>query len=247
LKSMKERLQKIISRSGVASRRKAENMIVQGRVAVNGQPVTELGARADSAKDVITIDGEAIASPENRVFVILNKPAGCLCTRTDPGNRTTVLDLLKDIAERIYPVGRLDYDTEGLLVLTNDGEFSQKLLHPSSHLARTYRVKVREIPSEKDLDRLRRGILIDRIKTNPAKIKIVDRLQKNCWLEVTLWEGRNRQIKKMFESIGHRTLRIIRTRFGPLELKDLPTGAYRFMTRKELNAVRTTAQKKTTA
>lgn len=235
---MKERLQKIISRSGTASRRKAEALIIEGRVAVNGKPVTELGTRADRSKDVITIDGEAIASPENRVYVILNKPAGCICSRTDPENRSTVIELLKDIEERIYPVGRLDYDTEGLLVLTNDGEFSQQLQHPSSNIPRTYQVKVKSVPTEEDLERLRKGIIIDRIKTNPAKIKIVSKTHKNTWLEVILWEGRNRQIKKMFESIGHRTLRIIRTQFGPLSLKNLPAGTYRYLNKREISAVR---------
>jgi pseudouridine synthase len=235
---MKERLQKIISRAGIASRRKAEELIIDGRVRVNNEIIIELGSKADITKDRITIDGEAISSPENRVYLILNKPSGYICSRNDPENRPTVLDLIKNINERIFPVGRLDYDTEGLIVLTNDGDFSQILQHPSSNIPRTYLVKVKEIPKEEDLARLRQGIYIDKIKTNEAKIKIVNKLPKNAWLEVVLWEGRNRQIKKMFEAIGHRSLRIVRTEFGPISLKNLAQGTFRFMNRKEINDVR---------
>ena len=173
---MKERLQKIISRAGIASRRKAEELIIDGRVSVNNEIIIELGSKADITKDRITIDGEAISSPENRVYLILNKPPGYICSRTDPENRPTVLDLVKNINERIFPVGRLDYDTEGLLVLTNDGSFSQILQHPSSNIPRTYLVKVKEIPKEEDLASLRQGIYINNIKTNKVKIKIVNKL-----------------------------------------------------------------------
>jgi len=235
---MKERLQKIISRAGIASRRKAEELIIDGRVKVNNEIIVELGSKADITKDRITIDGEAISSPENRVYLILNKPSGYICSRNDPENRPTVLDLIKNINERIFPVGRLDYDTEGLLVLTNDGAFSQILQHPSSNIPRTYLVKVKEIPKEEDLAKLRQGIYLDKVKTYKAKIKIVNKLPKNTWLEVVLWEGRNRQIKKMFEAIGHRSLRIVRTEFGPLALKNLAQGSFRFMNRKEISEVK---------
>jgi len=235
---MKERLQKIISRAGISSRRKAEELIIDGRIKVNNEIITELGSKADITKDKITFDGEPISSPENRVYLVLNKPSGYICSRTDPENRPTVLDLIKNVDERIFPVGRLDYDTEGLLVLTNDGAFSQILQHPSSNIPRTYLVKVKELPKEEDLARLREGIHIDNLKTNKVKIKIVNKLPKNTWLEVVLWEGRNRQIKKMFEAIGHRSLRILRTDFGPISLKNLAQGSYRFMNRKEINEVR---------
>jgi len=235
---MKERLQKIISRAGISSRRKAEELIIDGRIKVNNEIITELGSKADITKDKITFDGEPISSPENRVYLVLNKPSGYICSRTDPENRPTVLDLIKNVDERIFPVGRLDYDTEGLLVLTNDGAFSQILQHPSSNIPRTYLVKVKELPKEEDLVRLREGIFIDNLKTNKVKIKIVNKLPKNTWLEVVLWEGRNRQIKKMFEAIGHRSLRILRTDFGPISLKNLDQGSYRFMNRKEINEVR---------
>jgi len=234
---MKERLQKIISRAGIASRRKAEELIIDGRVKVNNEIITELGSKADITKDRIAIDNEAISGPENKVYLLLNKPSGYICSRTDPENRPTVLDLFENIDERIFPVGRLDYDTEGLLVLTNDGAFSQVLQHPSSNIPRTYNVKVKELPKEEDLEKLRNGIYIDNIKTNRSKIKIINKLPKNTWLEVVLWEGRNRQIKKMFEAIGHRSLRIIRTEFGPLSLKDLAQGSYRFLNKKEINEV----------
>ncbi len=235
---MKERLQKIISRAGIASRRKAEELIIEGRVAVNNAIVLELGTKADIKKDKITIDGEAISSPENKIYVLLNKPAGYICSRLDPEDRPTVIDLLKDIDERIFPVGRLDYDTEGLLVLTNDGDFSQALQHPSSNIARTYLVKVKEVPSTENIIKLTNGIYVDNVKTNKCKIKVVNKLPKNTWLEVILWEGRNRQIKKMFETIGHRTLRIIRTEFGPITLKNLPQGSHRFLNKKEINEVK---------
>ncbi len=235
---MKERLQKIISRAGIASRRKAEELIIEGRVSVNNVIVLELGTKADMTRDMIAIDGEAISSPENKTYVLLNKPSGYICSRSDPESRPTVIDLLKDIDERIFPVGRLDYDTEGLLVLTNDGDFSQILQHPSSNIPRTYLVKVKEVPSLENIKKLSNGIVIDNVKTNKAKIKIVNRLPKNTWLEVILWEGRNRQIKKMFEAIGHRSLRIIRTEFGPITLKSLPLGAYRFLNKKEINGVK---------
>jgi pseudouridine synthase len=235
---MKERLQKIISKAGIASRRKAEELIMNGRVSVNNEIIIELGSKADISKDKITIDGEIISSPENKVYLILNKPSGYICSRTDPENRPTVLDLMKDINERIFPVGRLDYDTEGLLVLTNDGSFSQTLLHPSNNIPRTYLVKIKETPNEDDLIRLGQGIYIDNIKTNKAKIKIINKLRKNTWLEVVLWEGRNRQIKKMFEAIGHRTIRIVRTEFGPLSLNKLKRGTFRFMNKNEINDVK---------
>ena len=235
---MKERLQKIISRAGISSRRKAEELIIDGRVKVNNEIITELGSKADISKDRITIDGEAISGPENKIYLLLNKPSGYICTRTDPENRPTVLDLLENVDERIFPVGRLDYDTEGRLVLTNDGSFSQILQHPSSNIPRTYLVKVKELPKEDDLEKLRNGIYIDNIKTNKAKIKIINKLPKNTWLEVVLWEGRNRQIKKIFEAIGHRSIRIVRTEFGPLSLKNLSQGSFRFLNKKEINQVR---------
>jgi len=166
---MKERLQKIISRAGIASRRKTEELIIEGRVAVNNTVILELGTKADITKDKITIDGEAISSPENKIYVLLNKPAGYICSRSDPEDRPTVIDLLKNINERIFPVGRLDYDTEGLLVLTNDGDFSQALQHPSSNIARTYLVKVKEVPSSENIIKLTSGIHIDNVKTNRCK------------------------------------------------------------------------------
>lgn len=235
---MKERLQKIIANAGLASRRNAELLIQEGRVRVNGQIVQTLGSKADTSQDKIEVDGLFLDYAQDKVYVLLNKPPGYISTLNDPEGRPTVTALLSNIPERIVPVGRLDYDTEGLLVLTNDGDFSQILQHPRNKVARTYLVKVSGVPAERDLNTIRKKIHIEGIKTSKAELKIATKTRKNSWLEVVLYEGKNRQIKKMFESIGCRTMRIIRTDFGPLSLKDLPTGAYRFLMKKEINDIK---------
>ncbi len=234
---MKERLQKIIADSGLTSRRKAEKLIEQGRVSVNGTVVTELGTKADPAKDAIEVDGDQIDVRPNKIYVMLNKPPGHICSLTDPEGRPTVTKLIADIPERLYPVGRLDYDTEGLLILTNDGTFSQTMQHPRHNIPRMYKVKVKSVPKEELLKQLRRGIVIDGVKTNRCWIKIIEKTRKNAWLEVVLKEGRNRQIKQMFERIKHPVLRIVRVAFGPLELGSLPQGQYRFLKKKEIEAI----------
>jgi 23S rRNA pseudouridine2605 synthase len=235
---MKERLQKIIAQSGLASRRKAEQLIQEGRVQINSSIVTELGTKADPEHDTILVDGLLLEAAENKVYVLLHKPYGYITSLNDPEGRPTVIKLLRQIKERIYPVGRLDYDTEGLLILTNDGNFAQILQHPKTHIPRTYLVKVKGIPSKLKIDRLQKGISIDGIKTHRAIIKFTEKTQKNPWLKVVIWEGRNRQIKKMFEQIGHNILRIIRTEFGPLCLGNLPSGSYRFLNKKEIGSIK---------
>lgn len=239
---MKERLQKILARAGISSRRKAEQLILEGRVSVNGAVVLELGAKADPSRDVVSLDNMAIAAPENKVYVMLNKPAGSITSLDDPEGRPTVMHIVSGIPERIVPVGRLDYDTEGLLILTNDGDFSQLLQHPRFQIERCYRVKVKGVPAPAALGRLRAGVYIDNVKTNRCAIRLLDRLDKNTWLEVRLREGRNRQIRKMFEVVGHDAIRIIRTAFGPLELGALPVGSYRFLSKKEIEAVKALEQ-----
>jgi pseudouridine synthase len=234
---MKERLHKIIARSGIASRRKAEILIQEGRVKVNGAVVNELGTQVDPHRVVIDIDDMPITPAENKVYVLLNKPHGYITSTRDPEGRPTVLQLINNIQERIFPVGRLDYDTEGLLLMTNDGQFAQILQHPRHEVDRTYLVKIKGLPSPAKLEKLQQGIYIEGMKTNKARIRIVRRSQKNMWLELILREGRNRQIKKMFEAIGHSALRIIRTKFGPIHLDDLPTGSYRFLKKKEIDAI----------
>ncbi len=235
---MKERLQKIISRSGIGSRRKAEEYMRQGRVMVNGQVVTQLGSLADPARDVISVDDIELAPPENKMYMLLHKPPGYVSSLHDPEGRKTIDQLYDDIPERLYPVGRLDYDTEGLLVITNDGIFSQLLQHPRHGIEKKYLVKVRGVPLEVALKRLRDGVVIDGRATSRSRVRLVKKGMKSSWCEVVLHEGLNRQLKKMFELIGHPTIRIIRTAIGPLELGRLPSGAYRFLTKAEIEAVK---------
>jgi len=235
---VKERLQKILARAGITSRRKAEEMILEGRVSVNGGVVLELGSKADAGHDVIELDGMAIGASENKVYLMLNKPPGYITSVEDPQGRPTVMGLVSGIAERIVPVGRLDYETEGLLIMTNDGDFSQMLQHPRFEIERCYRVKVKGVPTRISLDKLRAGVFIDNVKTNKCKIKVLSKLDKNSWLEVRLKEGRNRQIRKMFDVVGHQAIRIIRTQFGPLELGALPVGAHRFLNKIEIESIK---------
>jgi len=241
---MKDRLHKIIARSGLTSRRKAEDLIRQGRVQVNGTVVTTQGAKADAANDSIEIDGVALEKPENRVYIVLNKPGGHITSRHDPQGRPTVYSLISSVPERVFSVGRLDFDTEGLLVMTNDGEMAQAMQHPRYGIPRTYLVKVHGVPSQQALQKLRKGIVIDGIKTSRATIRVLEKTLKNTWLEVILREGRNRQIKKMFDISGYRTMRIKRTAFGPLLLGKLPSGRYRFMNKTEISSLRKLIQGK---
>jgi len=235
---MKERLQKIIARSGIVSRRKAEEYIRLGRVMVNGKVVTQLGSLADAVHDQVSVDEVELTGPENKVYVLLHKPAGYMSSLHDPEGRKTIDLLYKDIAERLYPVGRLDYDTEGLLVITNDGMFSQLLQHPRYGIEKKYLVKVRGVPREDALKRLRDGVVIDGQTTSRSGVRLVKKALKTSWCEVVLHEGLNRQLKKMFELIGHPTMRIIRTEIGPLQLGRLPVGSYRFLAKSEIEAVK---------
>ena len=229
-----ERLQKIIAAAGVTSRRKAEELITQGRVSVNGQTVTELGSKADLQKDHIKVDGKLLQGAERHVYLLLNKPKGYVTTVTDPERRPTVMDLIKGVGARIYPVGRLDWASEGLLLMTNDGELAAKLTHASSHVPKTYLVKIAGRAKEEEIEKLRRGIKIGAkpgprhmaaIHTAPAQIRLVKEAE-NPWYEVTLIEGKNRQIRRMFEEIGHHVEKIKRVRYGPLTV-DVEPGQFR--------------------
>jgi 23S rRNA pseudouridine2605 synthase len=226
-----QRLQKIIAAAGVASRRKAEELITSGQVAVNGQTVTELGTKADPERDHIRVRGKLLHGPERHVYLLLNKPKGYVTTVSDPEGRPTVMSLLAGVKGRVYPVGRLDYGSEGLLLLTNDGSLAEKLMKAASHVPKTYLVKVSGKPEEADLAKLRSGISIPsgdgarRVRTAPAKIVII-KDAANPWYEITLIQGRNRQIRRMFEQIGHHVEKIKRVRYGPLQL-DVPPGRYR--------------------
>ena len=240
-----QRLQKIIAAAGITSRRKAEELITQGRVSVNGQTVTELGTKADLGRDHIKVDGKLLQGAERHVYLLLNKPKGYVTTVTDPERRPTVMDLIKGVGARIYPVGRLDWSSEGLLLLTNDGELASKLTHASSHVPKTYLVKIAGKAKEEGIEKLRRGIKIgakpgpqrlQQIHTAPAQIRLM-KDAANPWYEVTLIEGKNRQIRRMFEEIGHHVEKIKRVRYGPLTL-DVEPGAFRELSPGEVSGLR---------
>ncbi|HTZ46238.1 MAG TPA: pseudouridine synthase [Verrucomicrobiae bacterium] len=232
-----ERLQKILAAAGIASRRKAEELILAGRVSVNGNIVTELGTKANADADTIAVDGKSIEAAQQFVYFLLNKPKGYVTTVSDPEGRPTVMQLLGNVAERVYPVGRLDYASEGLLLLTNDGALAQQLTKAGSHVPKTYHVKLSGNPSEQSLQRLRNGITIPledgrRVKLSPSKIRLLEDAP-NPWYEVTLIEGRNRQIRRMFQQVGHHVEKIKRVQLGPLFL-DVPAGKFRRLRKAEI-------------
>jgi len=230
-----ERLQKILSRAGIASRRGAEAMIQAGRVTVDGQVVTELGTKVDPAEARIAVDGKAIEGPERQVYFLLNKPKGYLSTARDDRGRKTVLDLFSEVRERIYPVGRLDYDTEGLLLLTNDGALMNGLLHPRYEVEKTYVAKVQGPVDEGRLEQMRKGLALEDGMTAPAKVKLLGREGHDTHrVEVRIHEGRNRQVRRMFAAIGCEVLALRRVRFAFLDLHDVRTGAYRALTKEEI-------------
>ena len=231
-----ERLQKIIASAGFASRRKAEQLIEQGRVTINGKVVTRLGTKADPSRDHIKVDGKAVHESERKFYVLLNKPKQVISAVSDPRGRRTVTDLV-DVKGRIYPAGRLDFNTEGLIILTNDGEFSKIVTSAGGHLPKVYEVKVKSVPSEKALDRLREGIRL-RSGAQLARCKIVPIKEGgNCWFEVTLTQGKNRQIREMFGAIGHPVLKLRRIRIGFLSIQGLAVGQYRFLTAREVERI----------
>jgi 23S rRNA pseudouridine2605 synthase len=269
-----ERLQKIIAAAGIASRRSAEKLISSGAVSVNGQIVTELGSKADPDRDHIRVNGKLLHGAERQIYLLMNKPKGYVTTVSDPEGRPTVMDLLRGIRARVYPVGRLDYASEGLLLLTNDGELSNKLMKAASHVPKVYVVKVAGTPNEAGLEKIRRGLSIpnesrfagfrgpqndkthtgedarvpktgarkhnarskQRIRTAPTKVRMV-REGDNPWYELTLMEGKNRQIRKMFEEIGHHVEKIKRVRYGPLSL-DIPPGEFRRLSAAEVEKLK---------
>lgn len=249
-----ERLQKIIAAAGLASRRKAEELITAGRVQVNGKTVSELGSKADPERDHIRVDGKLLRGPERHLYLALNKPPGYITAASDPEGRPTVLDLVRSAGARVYPVGRLDYASEGLLLLTNDGALAARLMHASSHVPKTYQVKVSGRPTEANLEKLRAGVLLPpdpkhpraarkaSRPTAPAQVRLL-RDAPNPWYEVTLIEGQNRQIRRMFEAIGHHAEKIKRVRYGPLEL-DLESGASRPLSPAELARLRAAVSEK---
>jgi 23S rRNA pseudouridine2605 synthase len=240
---MEERIQKIISAAGVASRRAAEQLILDGRVRVNGQVVTELGTKADASKDHIKVDGKLINPKQPPVYIMLNKPAGYVTTMADPEGRPTVLDLLKGLKTRVYPVGRLDYNTEGLLLLTNDGDFAHLITHPKHEFPKTYRAKVKGVLTEDQINLLEQGIYLDDGKTAPAKLKKISKEEANSWLEITIHEGRKRQVRRMFDRVGHSVIKLKRIKTGDLTLGDLAEGSYRYLSGAEVKALKDDALK----
>ena len=241
-----ERLQKIIAAAGIASRRKAEELIAPGRVQVNGKTVTALGTKADPERDHIRVDGKLLRGRQRYVYLLLNKPKGYVTTARDPEGRPTVMDLVQRVGSRVYPVGRLDYASEGLLVLTNDGELAHGLMKAGPHMPKTYVVKVSGKPEPAGIARLRSGLAIrtdqgKRVRTAPAKIRLI-RESDNPWYEVTLIEGRNRQIRRMFEEIGHHVEKIKRVRYGPLTL-DVEPGKFRSLIPQEIARLKSDVQR----
>ncbi|HEX9757296.1 MAG TPA: pseudouridine synthase [Nitrospiria bacterium] len=235
---MEERLQKIISQAGITSRRKAEQLIDSGKVTVNGHRVNTLGAKADILKDRICVNGKKINPSPGKVYILLYKPRGFITSLHDPQGRPTVIQLLKGIRQRVYPVGRLDFDTEGILIITNDGDFSQTLMHPKHEIPKTYLAKIRgEIP-ENVLEKLTKGVKIGGKKAVPVSVKKKGLTEKNSWIEMTLHEGRNRQVKRMFEAVGHWVIKLKRVAYGPLNLKGLSVGEFRFLNPKEVTLLR---------
>jgi 23S rRNA pseudouridine2605 synthase len=243
------RLQKILSQAGIASRRAAEKLIVEGRVSVNGQTVRELGTKADPTRDDIRVDGRRIKSAERPRYILLNKPRGYVTTRKDEKRRKTVLDLLQGVREYVYPVGRLDYDTEGLLLLTNDGELASQLTHPRHGVERTYEARVAGMPDERALGKLRSGIPLDGRRTLPADVVLLTkgRQQADSVLLITIKEGRNRQVRRMCEAVGHPVQRLKRTRFGPITDRRLPVGEWRDLSKGEVAALRSRASSNASA
>ena len=234
---MEERIQKILSRAGVASRRKAEEYIQSGRVTVNGDVVRELGSKADIGRDHIKVDGKLIHMPRRQIYILLNKPRGYVTTMFDPEGRRKVTDLLRGIQERVYPVGRLDYQSEGLLLLTNDGDFANLVMLASSQIPKTYWVKISGVPDEADIERLRQGIKLDGRMTAPARIRLL-RAAANPWYEMTIVEGRQNQIRRMFSRVGYLVEKLRRVRVGFLELGDLPPGEFRHLLPQEVERFR---------
>jgi 23S rRNA pseudouridine2605 synthase len=242
-----ERLQKILSQAGVSSRRQAEKLMQEGRVTVNGAVVTELGSKADLQSDHIKVDGRLIHAPKRLAYIALNKPNNTVTTVSDPERRATVMDLLRGVKERVYPIGRLDYHSEGLLLLTNDGELANAIMSAATHLPKTYVVKVTGLLSSDQEQQFRQGVPLSGRRTLPAGLKLIHSAE-NPWYEVKLFEGRNNQIRLMFKHFGRLVEKLRRVRIGPIELGPLKPGLFRYLSEEEVEklkrAVRRASQEK---
>jgi 23S rRNA pseudouridine2605 synthase len=231
---MEERLQKILSQAGVASRRAAERMIAEGRISVNGTLVTEQGTKADPGRDEIRVDGRLISCEREKVYILLHKPQGVVTTLSDPQGRPIVTDLLEGVSERVFPVGRLDFDSEGLLILTNDGDFSQRLQHPRYGIPKTYRVKVGGNPGPADLAALERGIDLGDGRFVPRDVRLEKTNRESAWLSLTITDGRNRVIRRAFEALGYPINRLVRVSVGDVTLEGVREGRWRMLTPREV-------------
>ncbi len=240
---MMERLQKILSQAGIASRRASEQLMLDGRVTVNGATVRELGTKADASRDDIRVDGRRVKIVTGHRYLLLNKPRGYVTTRADEKHRPTVIDLLRGVSEYVYPVGRLDYESEGLLLLTNDGDLAARLTHPRHGVARVYEARVLGVPDERDLTRLSRGLVIDGRRTGAADIRLLphSRDAKDATLVVTIREGRNRQVRRMCEAVGHPVTHLRRVAIGPIKDSTLKVGRWRELLPQEVERLRKAA------
>lgn len=236
---MELRLQKLLAAAGVASRRDAEKLITDGRVTLNGQTVTQLGTKADPDVDTVCVDGQPIDLHPKKVYILLNKPRGYTSTREDPHAPKVVIDLVRDVNTHVYPVGRLDVDTEGLLILTNDGDFAMKITHPKHKIPKTYRAEVRGLVAQEILSILSRGIMLEDGFTAPAKTHLVgmNTARQASTVDITITEGRKRQVRRMFETVGHPVVRLTRTKIGNLTLGKLKPGEWRFLTPEEVQGL----------
>jgi 23S rRNA pseudouridine2605 synthase len=238
-----ERLQKILSQAGIASRRASEQLMLDGRVTVNGATVRELGTKADASRDDIRVDGRRVKLVTRHRYLLLNKPRGYVTTRADEKHRPTVIDLLRGVSEYVYPVGRLDYESEGLLLLTNDGDLAARLTHPRHGVARVYEARVLGVPDERDLARLSRGLIIDGRRTEAADITLLPHARdaKEATLVVTIREGRNRQVRRMCEAVGHPVTHLKRVAIGPIKDSTLKVGRWRELRPEEVERLRKAA------
>ncbi len=233
-----ERLQKFLAHAGVASRRSCEKLIAEGQVKVNGTVVREMGIKVDPENDVVEVAGKVIQEKEEKVYILLNKPRGYVTTLRDPQGRPKVTDLLKGLKTRVYPVGRLDFDTEGLLLLTNDGALTYALTHPRHQIGKTYTALVQGVPDQDKLKRFRKGLRLADGPTAPAKVKLLKKRGNNALLEITIYEGRNRQIRRMCETIGHPVLELKRVSLDFLKLGELAPGEFRRLTKGEIKRLK---------
>lgn len=234
---MEQRLQKILAEMGIASRRKAEELIIEGRVTVNGQ-IASIGMKADPNRDHIKLDRKLLTKPEKKVYLVFNKPRGVVTSLYDPEGRPTIKDFLKEIKSRVFPVGRLDYNSEGMLLITNDGDFAHAVLHPSKKILKTYLVKVKGILREEEIEKLRTGVKLGYGMTAPAKVRRIRKGDVNSWLEMTIYEGKKRQIRRILENVGHPVLKLKRIRIDGLEIGELEPGTYRYLSAEEISKIK---------